>query len=479
MSAMQLLTKSGQLVDEVARLGSATPAELAKAIGEPRPSVYRMVEGLELIGVVRSPSPGRLELGTALLRWGDAAVDAFVDRAELSGQLHWVREQLGTNVYFFVPHGTGALCLDQVDGAAVDMLDLAPGRMLSREGGAVMRALASDPTSRHWTVDDNDIVDGVASIAAPVPGGDGRVLGVIAVAGLRHSVLAQEAAAGQVLGVAAEAIAGCMDRPRPAAGPVAPERSPAYGPGLIVKAGAVMAALAAEHVATSGRLIELLGESASSVYRMLATLVDIGWIEQVGHRGPYRVGGKLLSLASGLTRGLDIRRAALPIMTAIHEATGETTFLCIRHGTRAVCIERIDGIRVNSRVLRLGRSLPLHVGAAPRALLAFEERQAWDDYAAIAAVSEDLLHDGGSRSALYAQLEEIRAAGFAVSDNTVTQGIAAVGAPIFDHRGRVAASLSVSGLRDGVLAQPDGGGSVTDLVRTGAHTLSTYLGHLG
>ena len=477
VSAMQLLTKAGQLVDELARLGSATPAELAKAIGEPRPSVYRMVEGLESIGVVRSPAPGRLELGTALLRWGDAAVDAFIDRAELNEQLRWVREQLGTNVYFFVPRGEGALCLDHVDGVAVDMLDLAPGRMLSREGGAVMSALTSNPESRYWTVDDNDIVDGVASIAAPVAGADGRVLGVIAVAGLRQSVLAQEAAAGQVLGVAAEAIAGRMGRPRPAAGSVEPECPTARGPGLIVKAGALMEALASEHVATSARLIDLLGESVSSVYRMLSTLVDIGWVEQIGHRGPYRVAGKLLSLASGLTRGLDIRRAALPVMTAIHEATGETTFLCIRHGTRAVCIERIDGIRVNSRVLRLGRSLPLHVGAAPRALLAFEERQAWDDYATLAAVSEDVLHDGGSRSALYAQLEEIRAAGFAVSDNTVTQGIAAVGAPIFDHRGRVAASLSVSGLRDGVLAQPQRGKSVTDLVLGGARMLSTYLGY--
>ena len=119
------------------------------------------------------------------------------------------------------------------------------------------------------------------------------------------------------------------------------------------------------------------------------------------------------------------------MLKRIHEATGETTFLCVRHGTRAVCIERIDGVRVNSRVLRLGRSLPLHVGAAPRALLAFEDREGWEEYAAIASLTEDLGHDI-SRSALYAELEEIRNAGFVVSDNTVTPGIAAVGAPIFD-----------------------------------------------
>ena len=240
-----------------------------------------------------------------------------------------------------------------------------------------------------------------------------------------------------------------------------------------------MEALAQERIATSARLTELINEPVSSVYRMLATLADIGWVEQIGHRGAYRIGGKLLSLANELIRRLDIRRASLPVLKRIHEATGETTFLCVRHGTRAVCIERIDGVRVNSRVLRLGRSLPLHVGAAPRALLAFEDREGWEEYASIASLTEDLGHDI-SRSALYAELEEIRNAGFVVSDNTVTPGIAAVGAPIFDDRGEVAASLSVSGLREGVLAAgTDDAPSVTDLVRDGARELSSYLGFAG
>jgi len=134
-------------------------------------------------------------------------------------------------------------------------------------------------------------------------------------------------------------------------------------------------------------------------------------------------------------------------------------------------------VRVNSRVLQLGRSLPLHVGAAPRALLAFEDREAWDEYATTASLTEDLGHDV-SRSALYSELEQIRSAGFVVSDNTVTPGIAAIGAPIFDDRGEVAASLSVSGLREGVLAVgTDDAPSVVDLVRDGARTLSSYLGY--
>jgi DNA-binding IclR family transcriptional regulator len=52
----------------------------------------------------------------------------------------------------------------------------------------------------------------------------------------------------------------------------------------------------------------------------------------------------------------------------------ESVYLVVADGTRAVCLERIDsgqGMRVTD--LYVGGSQPLHLGAAPRALLAFDE----------------------------------------------------------------------------------------------------------
>lgn len=519
VNAIQLLKKAGQIVDELARLGPSTPAELAKAVAEPRPSVYRIAAALERAQLVRTAGDGRLELGVGVLRLSDAVVDAYVDRVDLRKQLRWAQGQLGMNVSFCVLRGDGALCLDQVDGSDVDMLVLAPGRTLPLHAGAASQALLAfspakvrdaifdrepyepitprtpvmaedvglrlDRTAdRGWSVEDGEVIEGVASIGAPVRDRGGAVVGAVSVAGLRERVLAEENAAGRTARAVAQAIEASLERPRPtragapAVAPHAPgaEQAGPRSPAVIDKAGALMNVLADERVATSARLTELLEEPVSSVYRMLGTLAEAGWVEQIGPRGAYRVGSKMLRLAGELTRRLDIRRAAVPILERIHQATGETTFLCIRRGTRAVCIERIDGVRVNSRVLQLGQSLPLHVGAAPRALLAFEERRAWDEYAAIATNSGDPWRDLRSRPELYADLERIRAQGHVVSDNNVTPGIAAIGAPIFDHRGEVAASLSVSGLRDGVLADPSDGPSVTDLVRSGAEELSRYLG---
>src|SRR5262249_37660675 len=272
---------------------------------------------------------------------------------------------------FCVPHHDGVLCLDHVAGTAVDMLGLGPGRILPRHAGAASIAmtafgppgagqelLASAPfeataskapitadalsatldqtLAGGWSADDGEVVEGVAAVAAPVLRPDGSILGVISVAGLRASVLQQEAVAGQVLQMAAPRITDAGKPVVPLNGSTTEvdeeaEPEPTRTPSLVVKAGALMEAFAQEGMATAARLTERIDEPASSVYRMLATLVDIGWVEQIGHRGAYRVGGRLLSLSNDLTRRLDIRRASLPVLRRIHDATGETTFLCVRH----------------------------------------------------------------------------------------------------------------------------------------------------
>lgn len=61
-------------------------------------------------------------------------------------------------------------------------------------------------------------------------------------------------------------------------------------------------------------------------------------------------------------------------MGRLPDEIGETVFLCASRGDEAVCIERIDGQRVNLLVLTLGGSMQLHTGAGPRALLAFQSR---------------------------------------------------------------------------------------------------------
>jgi DNA-binding IclR family transcriptional regulator len=266
--------------------------------------------------------------------------------------------------------------------------------------------------------------------------------------------------------------------------PAAPKQAPNEArrdarPGSIAVLGKAMAIL--EHLAGEGELTpaqiaELLEEPRSTVYRLCSSLQELGYIEAGTQRGTYRLSLKLFELGGTVVARFDERASALPVMQRLHDETGETVFLCVRRGLEAVCIERIDGARVLLLELRLGGSLPLHLGAAPRCLLAFEPESAWRAYLDATALERRTANSPATRAAVLAELRATRKRGFAVSDQDVTPGVVSVGAPIFNHRGAVTASLSIGGLREVI---GDGGSDIGALVVDGAAEVSRSLGYRG
>lgn len=243
---------------------------------------------------------------------------------------------------------------------------------------------------------------------------------------------------------------------------------------VLRKASAVLDVLAREGEVTAADLAKRIDEPRTTVYRLLSSLQELDLVEAGGRRGTFRLGLRLLRLGSAVISRFDERQAALPVMEEIHRSTGETVFLCVRRDYEAVCIERLDGKRVQSLALRLGGSLPLHAGAAPRALLAFEPPAFWDGFIASGPLEQLTPSTPITKKALISELKASVKRGYAISDGDVTVGIAAIGAPVFDHAGVLRAALSVSGIRAQILEDD---GAVIHLVVAGADEISRSLGY--
>ncbi|GAA0522923.1 hypothetical protein GCM10011581_38660 [Saccharopolyspora subtropica] len=243
---------------------------------------------------------------------------------------------------------------------------------------------------------------------------------------------------------------------------------------LLGKVAAVLEVLAAREQATTAELATAVDEPRSSIHRLMQGLDRLGWVESGEGRGQWRLGLQLFRLGSNAVRHFDERRLALPHMRELRAATSQTVYLCIRRGLDAVCIERLDGEWVQSLALQLGGSLPLHRGAAPRVLLAHSSAETVEAACRQAAADQDEQRAPEIAAALREQLEQIRAAGYAISDEDVTPGIAAVGAPIFDYSGEIRAALSVSGIRNSILGPQAG---IVDLVVETAAKISHHMGH--
>jgi DNA-binding IclR family transcriptional regulator len=246
----------------------------------------------------------------------------------------------------------------------------------------------------------------------------------------------------------------------------------AAGLELIAKVNAVIGVLESRGEASAAEIAKQTGEPLSSVYRLLQSLTGIGWVDRGWRRGTYRLGLLLLTIGGQLENKLDIRECALPSLRHLLETTGTTSFLCVRRDTRAVCIERLEGHAVRSLAMQLGGSLPMFAGAAPRAMLAFLPLAEQRSSLKASRLPRDPPRPDAA--AIQSDIDRVRRDGFAVSDGDVTPGIAALGAPVFNHRGELEAAISISGLRSQILGSSHDAN--VELIISSAREVSRSLG---
>ncbi len=175
----------------------------------------------------------------------------------------------------------------------------------------------------------------------------------------------------------------------------------------------------------------------SSVHRLLATLKTFGFVHQEHRDAPYRLGYRVWSMAQ---RGRDhdeLAAHARPILAGLVEATRETAFLTVREGLHAFCVARVDTPQDVRLLIEVGSANPLHLGASNTVLLAFA-----DEIERSMVLSQTVL-EPAERLAAESEMRRIVAQRYAYSSEQLTVGAAAVGVPVFDVDGRIAACLSI------------------------------------
>jgi DNA-binding IclR family transcriptional regulator len=167
------------------------------------------------------------------------------------------------------------------------------------------------------------------------------------------------------------------------------------------------------------------------LYRLLDTLTDSGFVVRDADTRRFHLGVALVELGARASRGLEVRRTALPGMRAFMEQAREAVCLAVRDRTDVVVVDRVEPPGLFVRVgYHVGFRHPLHVGAHGRALLAHLD-----------APDRHVLVD--RHPALGPELEATRARGYAVSSDELERGAAGVAAAILDRAGRPIASVGV------------------------------------
>ena len=145
-----------------------------------------------------------------------------------------------------------------------------------------------------------------------------------------------------------------------------------------------------------------------------------------------------LAAAAGEDRLL---AAAAPALSALRDATGESSQLYRRQGDLRICVavaDRLSGLRDS---VPIGAALTMQAGSAAQVLLA------WED--------SERIHRGLTNARFTAaQLAAVRRRGWAQSMGEREAGVASVSAPVRGPNGKVIAAVSISGPIERLGRQP-------------------------
>ncbi|MGO1809267.1 MAG: IclR family transcriptional regulator [Canibacter sp.] len=223
---------------------------------------------------------------------------------------------------------------------------------------------------------------------------------------------------------------------------------------VLANADDVIRLLAAEGELSPAEISERLDIPRPSVYRLVDGLSAVGLTEPLAD-GVARLSMSWLHLADSARASFREWAGADDALQSLVDRTGQTAYLSVRRGNEAVCMQWVQGRAIGILLLRPGRSLPLHAGAAGRTFLAFDS--VLDEYLATTEGSRK----GFTRGTLLEseQLREdarrTRSRGYTISDEDVTDGVAAFGIPLRIDNGPMKAALSIAGGRGEVMTRED------------------------
>lgn len=185
----------------------------------------------------------------------------------------------------------------------------------------------------------------------------------------------------------------------------------------------------------------------NNVFRLLATLVEAGYIGQTPS-DRYRLGVACLQLGQRYARNHGLVRRAAPVLEALAHRTGETTHLGVLRGFDVV---HVAGAQSDGNVitgLRVGRPLPGFCTALGKVLIACDAPARLEQFDRevieadrVAARTERTIVDPEK---LVEHLRGVASRGWATDLEECEEGLACVAAPVHDASGRLAGAISVS-----------------------------------
>jgi IclR family acetate operon transcriptional repressor len=201
-----------------------------------------------------------------------------------------------------------------------------------------------------------------------------------------------------------------------------------------------------EGEATLKYIAEQVGLPPSTTHRLLNILARQGLVERGPSKSTYRAGLEYLRLGSLVKAKMELQNVAQAFLTQLVGELDESCFLSIYLPTQQKIM--VTNVTHGSNPLRydIPQYAPMSVawGATGRAVLAFLPDEAIDQILSAQEPSPATNAPMPNPAEIKAELEDIRAQGFALTSGQKLTGAVGLAAPIFGSDGNVLGALCLT-----------------------------------
>jgi DNA-binding IclR family transcriptional regulator len=183
----------------------------------------------------------------------------------------------------------------------------------------------------------------------------------------------------------------------------------------------------------------------ATLHRLFQTLEAEGYLQREPDGRSYSVGPRARQMAVATLSTQRVRTARLAVMRALATDVGETCNLAIPDRESMVYLDRVETewpLRVQFSV---GTHVPLHCTAGGKLYLATLSDLKLDSFLRNARLDAMTRHTLTSPDALRAEIEKVRAQGYAIDNEEFLEGVIAFAMPLRDTHGRMPATIAFQG----------------------------------
>ncbi|MGC5010831.1 IclR family transcriptional regulator [Streptosporangium sp. DT93] len=176
--------------------------------------------------------------------------------------------------------------------------------------------------------------------------------------------------------------------------------------------------------------------------RFLLTLVDLGYVRTDGRL--FALSPRVLDLGYAYLSSLSLPEVAEPHLERLVAEVHESASVAVLDGEDVVYVARVATSRIMRVTISIGTRFPAYCTSMGRVLLAWLAPDDLDAYLGRVELRRLTAKTITSPAALRAELERIRAQGWAMVDQELEEGLRSIAAPVRERSGRVTAAINIS-----------------------------------